>query len=60
MLSPSSSLDDLWHWMLLETDARDAVEALVGKVRHSQETEAQDDKIKMERRCARTWSLKQR
>ena len=50
MLSPSCKLDSLWHWVLLETDARDAVEALVGKVRHSQETAGQDDEIKMERR----------
>ena len=51
-LSPSSKVDALWHWMLLETNVRDTVEALVGRVKHTQATEAHSDTDKMERRCA--------
>ena len=50
-ISPSAKLDKLWHWMLLETDIRDSVEKLVGRVAHSQNLAVQDDKTKLLRRC---------
>ncbi|KAK9790961.1 hypothetical protein WJX73_004236 [Symbiochloris irregularis] len=50
-LSPSATLDTLWHWMLLETDVRDKVEALIGgKVKHTQATMHHTDEEKMQRR----------
>jgi hypothetical protein len=50
-LSPSSKLDKLWHYMLLNTEVRDAVEQLVGRVSHTQDTERQPEALKMDRRC---------
>lgn len=35
-LGPSRKVDQLQHWMLLETDVRKSVEDIVGEVRHSQ------------------------
>ena len=50
MLSPSPKLDDLWHWMLLETEVRDAVETLMGKTKHTTATKHQREDVKMARR----------
>lgn len=50
-LSPSAQIDELWHWMLLETEVRDSVEALVGgKIMHTQATMHHTDEEKLERR----------
>jgi hypothetical protein len=50
-ISPSSKLDALWHWMLLNTDVSTCVhEALGGPVRHSTSTESDSLEKKNKRR----------
>ncbi|KAK9789202.1 hypothetical protein WJX73_007416 [Symbiochloris irregularis] len=49
-LSPSSKLDRLLHWVLLNTAVRDHVEEHVGRVFHTTATAQQADAQKMERR----------
>jgi len=50
-MSPSRKLDELWHWMLLNTDVSSCVhEALGGVVPHSTSTESDSLKEKNKRR----------
>ena len=50
--SPSSKLDVLQHWTLLNTAVRKLVEAVVGEISHSEETADLPDEDKVERRQA--------
>ena len=49
-LSPSSRIDQLLHKVLLNTEARKAVEELVGEIWHSEATTELRDELKVERR----------
>ena len=50
--SPSSKLDALQHWTLLNTRVRKLVEAVVGEISHSEELADLPDEDKVERRQA--------
>ena len=50
--SPSSKLDELQHWTLLNTRVRKLVEAVVGEIDHSEETAELPDEEKVKRRQA--------
>ena len=49
-LSPSSKLDQLLHAVLLDTEVRKSVEALVGEIHHSEATAELADDLRAERR----------
>lgn len=49
-LSPSKILDELQHWVLLNTEVRLAVELYLGEIHHTTETESLDDVTKCKRR----------
>ena len=49
-LSPSSKVDRLLHKVLLNTEARKAVEELVGEIWYSEATTELRDELKVERR----------
>ena len=51
-LSPSSKLDTLQHWTLLNTEVRKIVEAVIGEISHSEETAELPDEEKVNRRQA--------
>lgn len=52
-LSPSTVLDKLWHYVLLETDLRKEVDQLVGgEVPHSKRGECHTDEVKARRQAA--------
>ena len=50
--NPSAKVDELLHWILLNTDARLDVEQCVGTIQHSTTTANIDEDIKCQRRCA--------
>ena len=56
-LSPSRKLDELQHWVLLNTKVRKAVEALVGEIDHSTSTADLPDEQKAGRRQASSLEL---
>ena len=49
-ISPSTKLDDLQHWVLLNTKIRKTVELQLGELHHSTSTESLDDATKCRRR----------
>lgn len=49
-MSPSSKLDQLLHWLLLNTDARKTVEEVVGEISHSEDSAEDVDELKVQRR----------
>ena len=59
-LSPSPTVDSLWHWMLLNSKERDAVHAMIGgDVPHSTSTQEDDEPTKAVR-VARALTLMER
>ena len=49
-LSPSAKIDELQHWVLLNTDVRHKVETLVGEIQHSTKTAKLAEAHKAKRR----------
>lgn len=54
--SPSAKIDELLHWILLNTDTRLIVEKFLGTIHHSTQSSTYDEAAKSQRRYCSTSS----